>query len=112
MQRATRKPVLIATHGLDPVGTGRQVELLAHGLAAAGRDVHVACTTTGGALPERLATAGIAVCNGSNPAICSRGRLQRLRFSMSRKWASVSTLMKLTATPLSPARPVRPIRCS
>ncbi len=49
MQRATRQPVLIATHGLDPVGTGRQVELLAHGLAAAGRDVHVACTTTGGA---------------------------------------------------------------
>jgi L-malate glycosyltransferase len=61
MQRAIRKPVLIATRGLDDVGTGRQVELLAVGLAAAGHDVHVAFTSVGGCLADRLAAAGIPV---------------------------------------------------
>jgi glycosyltransferase involved in cell wall biosynthesis len=51
--------VLLVVRGLDPVGTGRQVELAAGGLAAAGRPVAVAITTTGGSLPARLATAGI-----------------------------------------------------
>jgi glycosyltransferase involved in cell wall biosynthesis len=56
-----QRPVLIAVRGLDAVGTGRQVELLATGLAAAGRHVHVAITTTGGSMADRLAAAGIAV---------------------------------------------------
>jgi L-malate glycosyltransferase len=56
-----QRPVLIAVRGLDAVGTGRQVELLATGLAAAGRDVHVVATTAGGSLLDRLAAAGIAV---------------------------------------------------
>jgi glycosyltransferase involved in cell wall biosynthesis len=56
-----QRPVLIAVRGLDAVGTGRQVELVATGLAAAGRDVHVVTTTTGGSLPDRLVGAGISV---------------------------------------------------
>ena len=47
--------------GLDPVGTGRQIELVAEGFRAAGWDVHLAVTTAGGALAPRLAHAGVTV---------------------------------------------------
>lgn len=60
MHSASR-PVLIAVRGLDPVGTGRQAELLAGRLAASGRDVHVAMTSLGGSLAPRLRAAGVAV---------------------------------------------------
>lgn len=56
-----RRPILLAVRGLDPVGTGRQVELLARGLREAGRDVHVALTTAGGAIAARLESAGVPV---------------------------------------------------
>jgi len=56
-----QRPVLIAVRGLDAVGIGRQVELLAAGLAAAGHHVHTVVTTTGGSLPDRLAATGIPV---------------------------------------------------
>jgi len=54
-------PILLVVRGLDPVGTGRQVELAAGGLAASGRPVAVVITTTGGSLPARLEMAGIPV---------------------------------------------------
>lgn len=60
MHRA-RQPLLIAVRGLDAVGIGRQVELLARGLAADGRNVHVAITSAGGGLATRLRGAGLAV---------------------------------------------------
>ena len=60
MHRA-RQPVLIAVRGLDAVGTGRQAELLARGLAADGRNVHVAVTSAGGSLAARLGDAGLPV---------------------------------------------------
>jgi len=60
MHRA-RQPLLIAVRGLDPVGIGRQVELLARGLAADGRNVHVAITSAGGSLAARLRHAGLPV---------------------------------------------------
>jgi glycosyltransferase involved in cell wall biosynthesis len=60
MHRA-RQPILIALRGLDPVGTGRQAELLARGLAAGGRDVHVAITSAGGSVAARLRAAGLPV---------------------------------------------------
>ena len=56
-----RRPILLAVRGLDPVGTGRQVELLALGLRAAGRDAHVALTTAGGGIAARLESAGVPV---------------------------------------------------
>jgi len=55
------RPVLLVTRGLDPVGTGRQVELVAAALRSAGHDVHVAVTTAGGAVPRRLSAAGVTV---------------------------------------------------
>ena len=61
MPNLHRKPILLVSRGLDPVGTGRQIELVAAGLRAAGRAVHVALTTTGGSLAERLAAAGCTV---------------------------------------------------
>ena len=60
MHRA-RQPLLIAVRGLDPVGIGRQVELLARGLAADGRNVHIAITSAGGNLAARLRDAGLSV---------------------------------------------------
>ena len=60
MHRA-RQPVLIAVRGLDAVGIGRQAELLAHGLAADGWNVHVAVTSAGGSLAARLRDAGLPV---------------------------------------------------
>ena len=56
-----RSPILLAVRGLDPVGTGRQVELLAAGLREAGHDVHVALTTAGGSIAARLGRGGFAV---------------------------------------------------
>ncbi|MFM7135532.1 MAG: glycosyltransferase [Planctomycetota bacterium] len=50
--------ILLVVRGLDPVGTGRQVELAAAALAAAGHDVSVAITSTGGTLADRLARTG------------------------------------------------------
>ena len=58
---SARRPLLIAVRGLDPVGTGRQAELLALGLHAEGRDVHVAITSTGGSIAARLRAGGIPV---------------------------------------------------
>jgi glycosyltransferase involved in cell wall biosynthesis len=53
--------ILLVARGLDPVGTGRQVELAADALRGAGHDVHLAFTTTGGATPGRMQEAGFAV---------------------------------------------------
>lgn len=56
-----RRSVLMLTRGLEPVGTGRQIELVAEGFQAAGWDVHLAVTTAGGAVAPRLARAGVTV---------------------------------------------------
>jgi len=69
----------LAVRGLDPVGTGRQVELLAAGLRAAGRDVHVALTTRGGGLASRLERAGATVHRvGDRPARSDVAAVARL----------------------------------
>lgn len=51
----------MVARGLDPVGTGRQVEIVAAGFRAAGWTVQIAITTAGGAVPERLRQAGFPV---------------------------------------------------
>jgi glycosyltransferase involved in cell wall biosynthesis len=61
MKQPRSRPILLVARGLDPVGIGRQVELLAEALRGAGHDVHLAFTTTGGATPARLQEAGFAV---------------------------------------------------
>lgn len=55
------KSMLMVARGLDPVGTGRQIELAAEGFRTAGWDVTVAVGTAGGAVPGRLAARGFAV---------------------------------------------------
>ncbi|MFN6189559.1 MAG: glycosyltransferase family 4 protein [Planctomycetia bacterium] len=61
MKQPPSRSILLVARGLDPVGTGRQVELAAEGFREAGYDVHLAFTTTGGATPGRLKEAGFAV---------------------------------------------------
>jgi hypothetical protein len=51
----------MVARGLDSIGTGRQVELAAEALLAAGWDVHLAVTTGGGAIATRLTHAGATV---------------------------------------------------
>ena len=53
--------ILLVTPGRDPVGAGRETELLAEGMRAAGRPVHVAVMSRGGAVPDRLVAHGIPV---------------------------------------------------
>ncbi len=53
--------ILLVARGADPVGAGREVEIAASGLAASGWRVHVAFTSAGGSLAERLAAGGAAV---------------------------------------------------
>lgn len=53
--------VLVVTRGLDPVGTGRQVELAVAGLVGHGLGVSVAVTSHGGATARRLRTRNIPV---------------------------------------------------
>jgi glycosyltransferase involved in cell wall biosynthesis len=74
-------PILLVVRGLDPVGTGRQVELAAAALAAAGHDVVVAVTSAGGSLTDRLGRAGFPVHRvGHRPVVdvAATARLSRL----------------------------------
>lgn len=58
MPRPATKSILIVADGLDPVGSGRQIEIAAAGLHAAGWRVHHGALTAGGSVPARLAAAG------------------------------------------------------
>lgn len=49
-----RRPILHVMRGLDPVGTGRQVELAAEACRAAGHDVRIAVTAGHGSCIDRL----------------------------------------------------------
>lgn len=61
MWHITGNSILLAARGADPVGTGREVEVAATGLAARGGQVHVALTSEVGSLSARLAASGITV---------------------------------------------------
>lgn len=66
---ADAKRVLVVTRGLDPVGTGRQVELAAEGLSRCGLDVSVAVMSRGGDVARRLTARGFKVhAVGCRPA--------------------------------------------
>ena len=74
-----RSPILLAVRGLDPVGTGRQVERLARGLRADGRDVHVALASAGGGLATRLVADGFVVHRvGRRPTVPDAAAVVRL----------------------------------
>ena len=56
-----RRRIMMVARGLDPVGTGRQIELAAEAFQAAAWNVHLAVTTTGGSVGTRLSHAGVTV---------------------------------------------------
>ena len=104
MHRA-RQPVLIAVRGLDPVGTGRQTELLARGLAAQGRSVHVAITSAGGSLAARLRDAGLPVHEvGRRPVADLAATLRLLGLVRRLRAASLVTLGRRQAALAAVAR--------
>lgn len=73
--------ILLVARGADPVGTGREVEVAATGLAAGGGEVHVAFTSAVGSLRARLAARGITVHPigyRSQPDAAVVGRLVKL----------------------------------
>jgi glycosyltransferase involved in cell wall biosynthesis len=105
---SARRPLLIAVRGLDPVGTGRQAELLALGLHAEGRDVHVAITATGGSIAARLRAGGIPVHEVGRrplPDVAAAVRLTALvrrlgvgvLVSFGRRQASMAALARLAS---------------
>ena len=57
----SQRTLLMVSRGLDPVGTGRQVELVAEAFSAAGWRVHLASSTRGGAVSGRLQRTGVDV---------------------------------------------------
>jgi glycosyltransferase involved in cell wall biosynthesis len=67
------RPVLLVCRGLDPVGTGRQVELAAAALRAAGHDVALAVITAGGEVAARCAAAGVPVHRLSRRPVVDAG---------------------------------------
>ena len=83
------RPILLVSRGLDPVGSGCELELVVAGLAAAGLPVELAVTSAGGSVPERLAARGHAVHRlGRRPVVDAGGtaRLARLATWL-RPWA-------------------------
>lgn len=59
----------MVARGLDPVGTGRQIELAAHAFRAVGWNVMLAVGTAGGTVPARLAAQGFTVYRlGTRPS--------------------------------------------
>ena len=70
MTQAAGRLILMVVRGLDAVGTGRQIELVAAGFRAAGWRVHIAVTTSGGTVAERLGAAGFPVHRlGARPRV-------------------------------------------
>jgi glycosyltransferase involved in cell wall biosynthesis len=78
MQQENRRSILMVAGGLDPVGTGRQIELAAVGFRDAGWNVHVAVTTLGGTVPARLAQNGFEVHAVGRRAVVDLGAGTRL----------------------------------
>ena len=77
----TGRSILLVARGLDPVGSGGELELTALGLTARGWRVAVATMSTGGSVPERLVARGLTVHRvGARPGVdaAAAARLARL----------------------------------
>lgn len=114
MNRMRPRSVLMVTRGLDPVGTGRQIELAAEAFRDAGWDVTVAVGTAGGSVPMRLAAGGFAVHRiGVRPHfdVAAAARLaalcRRLHPAVVHAWGRSAALVAGAIRPLTfPARAV------
>lgn len=101
--------ILLVTRGLDPVGTGRQVELAAEGLRAAGFLVAVAVMTSGGDVGSRLADRGITVhFVGRRPVVDSAAAARLARLCGKLQPATLLGFGRSSAWPLLMATCVRP----
>ena len=107
MKQELPRSILMMVRGLDPVGAGRQVEIVAEGFRQAGWDVQVAVTTSGGAVPARLAQAGFVVHSiGTRECVdlAVGARLvrlaRRLRPSVIHSWGRSQALLVGWARPL------------
>lgn len=81
MWHPTGNSILLVARGADPIGTGREVEVAATGVAASGGQVHVALTSAVGSLSARLAARGMTVHEigrRSQPDAAVVGRLAKL----------------------------------
>lgn len=83
----------MVARGLDPVGTGRQIELAAEAFREAGWQVAVAIGSSGGAVPARLADRGFPVYSigrrpGFDAAVAARlvQLARRLRPGVAHAW--------------------------
>lgn len=84
----------MVSRGLDPIGTGRQVELAAEGFLAAGWSVHLAVTTAGGAIEPRLSRAGVAVHRLSNrPDVSAAAAVRLVRLARGLNAGSSTALL-------------------
>lgn len=78
------RTVLLVSRGLDPVGSGRQIELAAAAFRDAGWRVHVAATTAGGTVPARLAAAGFATHRvATRPVVDAAAAVRLVRLARS-----------------------------
>ena len=107
MKQELPRSILMMVRGLDPIGAGRQVEIVAEGFRQAGWDVQVAVTTSGGAVPARLAQAGFVVHSiGTRECVdlAVGARLvrlaRRLRPSVIHSWGRSQALLVGWARPL------------
>jgi glycosyltransferase involved in cell wall biosynthesis len=105
MQPALRRSILLVARGLDPVGTGRQIDLVARGLAIAGWEVHVAFTSCGGSLPGRLAAAGIPTHRlGRRPVTDAAAAMRLVGRARSLRPAAILAFGRRQATLVATAR--------
>jgi glycosyltransferase involved in cell wall biosynthesis len=88
------RSILLVSRGLDPIGTGRQIELVAHGFLATGWNVHLAVTTAGGAVGGRLARAGVTVHQlSTRPVVDAAAAVRLVRLARGLEWGPSDVIL-------------------
>jgi glycosyltransferase involved in cell wall biosynthesis len=106
---ADAERVLVVTRGLDPVGTGRQVELAVHGLVSHGLNVSVAMTSRGGDVARRLEARGVAVhVIGRRPAVDAAATVRLARLTSEVRPEGMVGFGRSAAVPLALAKRCHP----
>jgi glycosyltransferase involved in cell wall biosynthesis len=105
------RKVLVVTRGLDPVGTGRQVELAVEGLSKHGFEVAVAVASRGGDVVRRLAARGVAVHEiGPRPGVDATAIARLARLVATIRPDAMFGFGRSAAVPLAVAKRFEP-RC-
>ncbi len=105
MGQAKSQKVLVVTRGLDPVGTGRQVELAVQGFLNHGFQVSVAVTSRGGDVARRLAARGVVVHGiGRRPTVDAAGTVRLVRLAAQTRPDVIVGFGRSAAVPLAAAK--------